>query len=230
MLVRSVDRPRPVTTAHRRSPAAARIGRHGAVRGVAGLGPGTLVTLDPDAPGRETRRIGGVARMSSLSLFRRRDPLWDMDGMGARRSSQRRATRDRARPRSPRSSPRSGATALAWSIELGVAGDDRRSSRRAAAPADRDAPHRRRPDRRSTPVRRADRAPHRLRAPRLGCRPRRGTGGRRPSATGRTRGGTDAHAHHQRHDRHGRRLVPRPTSSSTARRSPRSARTSRRPA
>jgi hypothetical protein len=58
--------------------------------------------------------------MSSLSLFRRRDPWWEADGPAARR--ERRKQRAMNSAAFAAAVAAIGATALAWSIELGVAG------------------------------------------------------------------------------------------------------------
>ena len=57
--------------------------------------------------------------MSSLSLFRRRDPWWEADGPAARR--QRRKQRAMSSAAFAAAVAAIGATALAWSIELGLA-------------------------------------------------------------------------------------------------------------
>ena len=57
--------------------------------------------------------------MSSLSLFRRRDPWWESDGPAARRARRRRSAMNAAAFAA--AVVAIGASALAWSIELGVA-------------------------------------------------------------------------------------------------------------
>jgi hypothetical protein len=57
--------------------------------------------------------------MSTLSLFRRRDPWWEADGPAARRA--RRKNRMVSVVAFAASLAAIGATAFAWSIELGVA-------------------------------------------------------------------------------------------------------------
>jgi hypothetical protein len=58
--------------------------------------------------------------MSSLSVFRRRDPWWESDGRAARR--ERRKQRVMSVAAFAAAMVAVGASALAWSIELGVAG------------------------------------------------------------------------------------------------------------
>jgi hypothetical protein len=58
--------------------------------------------------------------MSSLSLFRRRDPWWESDGPAARRA--RRKQRAMSSTAFAAAVLAIGASAFAWSIELGFAG------------------------------------------------------------------------------------------------------------
>ena len=57
--------------------------------------------------------------MSTLSLFRRRDPWWEMDGPAAR-AKRRRERSSRASRSSPPIAAVVGA-AFAWSIQVGLA-------------------------------------------------------------------------------------------------------------
>ena len=111
---------RPVTarTGDRRR--ARQIGRRGAVRGVAGRGPGTLVTLDPAAARRAT--LDGARRCSAC----RRCPCSAVAIPGGRRTdlppvAQRRTQRAMSSAAFAAAVAAIGATAFAWSIELGVA-------------------------------------------------------------------------------------------------------------
>ncbi|HEU0244934.1 MAG TPA: hypothetical protein VFQ75_13605 [Candidatus Limnocylindrales bacterium] len=58
--------------------------------------------------------------MPSLSLFNRRDPWWESDGPAARRARRRRGAMNAAAFAAALVAV--GASALAWSIQLGVAG------------------------------------------------------------------------------------------------------------
>jgi hypothetical protein len=58
--------------------------------------------------------------MSSLSLFRRRDPWWEADGPAARRARRRQRAMNTAAFAAAVAAI--GASGLAWSIQLGVAG------------------------------------------------------------------------------------------------------------